>query len=78
MLIVIDGEPPILSSAKIPIQPAPLHGRYPETKGWLARVLYGACPRVYVLSGTPISLRYGILSICQRLVGEWLPGEAVS
>jgi len=41
-MILIDGEPPILDHNGLPLQPAYGDAPYPETKGWMARILHEA------------------------------------
>lgn len=41
VMVLVDGEPPVLAENKLPMQPAFIGGEYPETKGWFARILYG-------------------------------------
>lgn len=40
-MVLVDAEPPILDEDRNPMEPANIHGTYPETKGWFARILYG-------------------------------------
>jgi hypothetical protein len=41
IIIVIDGEMPTLDHNKQPITPAPMDGNYPQTRGWMARIMSG-------------------------------------
>lgn len=40
-ILVIDCETPILDHNKQPMKPAPLDGEYPQTRGWMARIMDG-------------------------------------
>jgi hypothetical protein len=61
VLIVIDGEPPLLGEDKMLFTPANPDGVYPETKGWFARILFGASLCVFMSSSTSLSL--GVISV---------------
>jgi SAM-dependent methyltransferase len=66
VLIVIDGEPPILGEDRLPFTPADPRGTYPETKGWFARILHGACcPPVFVFCAEDRQPTH--LTLCSRL-----------
>ncbi|KAF8339182.1 S-adenosyl-L-methionine-dependent methyltransferase [Cantharellus anzutake] len=54
IIIVIDGEMPTLNHNRQRIPPAPMDGNYPQTRGWMARIMFEASQDFAARGASPI------------------------